>query len=222
MRREARGGPWGRLVFGAIILTVGVIFWLDRLGSINARDYLEWWPVALIAIGVAHLLQRRWAGAVIWMLIGIYFLLPLAPWHIMGLWPLLISVGGVTLMLQSLRARRDAGAFRAVAVMGGNNRTIGSQHFTGGEAVAVMAGCEIDLAAAQIPAGEAVIDVLAFWGGVEIRVPKGWKAVGHVAPILGGYIDNTAPAAENAPRVVIRGSAIMGGVGVRNSTETRA
>jgi len=31
-----------RLVFGLLVLGAGVIFWLDQMGTINARDYLAW------------------------------------------------------------------------------------------------------------------------------------------------------------------------------------
>jgi hypothetical protein len=51
---------------------------------------------------------------------------------------------------------------------------------------------------------------------VEIVVPSGWRVEGKVAAILGGYEDATTPAPDTAPRVIVRGSAIMGGVEVRN------
>ena len=220
--RLTRDSPWQRLVFGLILLGVGVVFWLDQIGTIDARDYYVWWPLALIAVGVANLLERRWFGAAIWSVVGIYSLLPMIGysrvplWRILGLWPLMISVAGVTLVMQALRRSGGRPAFRAIAVMAGNNRRIASQNFERGEAVAVMGGCEIDLSPARI-VEEAVIDVLAVWGGIEIRVPTGWKVIGKVAPILGGYEDKTAGAPDGAPRLVIRGSAIMGGIEVRNA-----
>ena len=107
--RLTRDSPWQRLAFGLILLGVGVVFWLDQIGTIDARDYYVWWPLALIAMGVANLLERRWFAAAIW-----------------------------------------------------------------------------------------------------------W-VVGRVAPILGGYEDKTAGAPDGAPRLVIRGSAIMGGIEVRNA-----
>jgi hypothetical protein len=220
--RLTRDSPWQRLVFGLILLGAGVVFWLDQVGTINARDYFVWWPLALIAMGVANLLERRWFAAAIWWVTGIYSLLPLMGysrfplWRILGLWPLMISFAGLTLVAQALRRSGGTPAFRAIAVMAGNNRRIASQNFQRGEAVAVMGGCEIDLSPARI-AEEAVIDVLAVWGGIEIRVPTGWKIIGRVAPILGGYEDKTAGAPDGAPRLVIRGSAIMGGIEVRNA-----
>jgi hypothetical protein len=225
--RMSRETPWQRLVFGLSILAAGTLFWLDRIGTIHAHDYIVWWPVALLAMGLAHLLEGRWVGGAIWLFIGAYFFLPLVGigrvhlWQIIGLWPLLISVGGVTLMLQALRRAGRDPSFRAVAVMGGNNRTVGSQTFQSGEAVAVMGGCEIDLSAARIE-NEAVIDVLAFWGGIELRVPRGWRVKGRVATILGGFSDTTEPAPEGAPQLVVRGSVIMGGIEVRNARETTA
>ena len=215
-----------RLVTGLAILALGVIFWLDRLGTIEAREYLRWWPIDLVAIGLAHLLQRQWVAGAIWTLIGGFFLLRLFGisrlvfWQVIGLWPLLISVGGATLVLQALRRSQREPSFRAVAVMAGNVRRVGSQTLTGGEAVAVMGACDIDLTEAQI-AGEAVIDVLAFWGGVGIRVPRGWRVIDNVAPIFGGYDDKTTSVADDdAPRLVIRGVAIMGGIEVKHPEGT--
>ena len=62
-----------------------------------------------------------------------------------------------------------------------------------------------------------MIDVLAMWGGIDIRIPRGWRVVSKVAPIIGSFEDRTDRAGQDAPRVVIRGSAIMGGIEVRNA-----
>jgi hypothetical protein len=216
-----------RVVFGLLVLSAGVIFWLDQLGKVDAHQFWMWWPLGAIAMGIGHLFDRRWIGAAIWFVIGAYFLLPalgighLQFWRVIGVWPLLISVAGITLIVQALRPVSDSRSFHTIAVMAGNSPHIGSQRFRRGEAIAVMGGCEIDLSSAKI-VDEAVIDVLAFWGGIEIRVPRGWNVVGHVAPILGGYEDKTSPAPENAPRLIIRGSAIMGGIEVAHPKESTA
>ena len=204
-RRRNRGdNPWASLVWGCAILAAGIIGWLDHTGQLHASDYFEWWPLVLIAMGLAHLPKRQWVSAIVMCVIGILFLpeLPFLPHMrismILGVWPLLISAGGVTLIRQALgptaNARRD-NSFHAVAVMG---------------------GCEINLANAKIES-EAVIEVLAFWGGIEIHVPRGWRIENQVLAILGGVVDKTdgnAPA--GAPTLIIRGSAIMGGVEIRH------
>ena len=228
MKADPRDTPWSRFAIGLVILAAGVIFWLDQIDRLDSREYLEWWPLAVIGVGLAHLLDRRYAAAVIWVAVGVFFLFPLlgydSPdiWMVFALWPLLISAAGVTLIIQAARPRpwsATAGnGFRAVAFMAGNVRHI-VMPTPGGEAVAVMGGCDIDVSRSALLGNEMVIDVLTVWGGINVRIPRGWKLVNQVIPILGGLEDKTARAAEDAPRVVVRGSAIMAGVEVRNSRD---
>jgi hypothetical protein len=79
-----------------------------------------------------------------------------------------------------------------------------------------MGGCEMDLRHAKIH-GEAVIDVFAMWGGIEIRVPDDWTVVSRVTPMLGGFEDKTRPTPDaSTHRLIVRGMVIMGGVEVKN------
>ena len=88
--------------------------------------------------------------------------------------------------------------------------------FRGGELTAFMGGCDIDLRQAAIH-GEAVIDVFAMWGGIDIRVPDDWRVIGRVTPIMGGFEDKTRPPRGAAAHtLVIRGFVLMGGVEVKN------
>lgn len=223
MASDTKQNPWSTFVWGVLILAAGVIFWLDRLGRLDASEWLEWWPVGLIAIGLAQLPERQWLGAALWMAVGGYFLLWVlgydvpAFWQIASLWPLLISAAGITLVVQTLRSGRSMRRFRAYAVMAGNHVTMGSREFEGGHAVAVMGGCEIDLAESKSTTPEATIDVLAFWGGIEIRVPRGWTVVNRVTPVLGGFENRTSGG--TGPRLIVRGAAIMGGVEVKHPRE---
>lgn len=228
MKRESRSSPWPRLATGLVVLAVGVAFLLDQMDVAEWTDFLAWWPAAVIFIGVAHLVSREyWAGA-IWIAIGTIFLLPLLGLptidveDVFGLWPLLITAAGVTLIVLAFRpAPKDlfggaATPFRAVAVMGGNERTVASRDFLGGDAVAVMGGCEIDLTRVEVRSGEVVIDVFTVWGGIEIRVPDDWAVAPRAAVIIGSFVDMTRPPANPKTRLVIRGAVIMAGVEIRN------
>ena len=69
------------------------------------------------------------------------------------------------------------------------------------------------------PGTEAVIDVFAFWGGMEIKVPEDWTVIIRAIPLMGGVDDKThmvqpPPAVEK--RLVISGIVMMGGVVVKN------
>ena len=107
------------------------------------------------------------------------------------------------------------------AFLGGGERIIRSPDFRGGEVTAIMGGFEIDLRGAAMVGDEVVLDVFTLWGGVEIRVPEDWAVQIQATPILGGISETTSgpgvPAAPSGPRkrLIVRGTAIMGGVEVK-------
>jgi hypothetical protein len=135
---------------------------------------------------------------------------------------LLVIVGGV-IVWQGIRGRQHRASstssddtINAIAIMAGINRGSNSRSFRGGELTAFMGGCEIDLRQAAID-GEAVIDVFALWGGIEIRVPEHWTVIGRVTPLMGGFDDQTrAPKDATVHKLIVRGFVIMGGVEIKN------
>lgn len=219
-----------QLVFGAVIIAIGVLFTLDNLDILESEDYLRYWPVALIAIGAAKLTDagRRQGGLLAGTLfigVGTWLLLDnLGIIHVsfLDFWPLLLVIVGTAIVWQGIRGRRvrpeemgDA-TISAVAVLSGVNRGSNSAAFRGGELTAFMGGCEIDLRQATIE-GEAVIDVFAMWGGIEIRVPENWTVIGKVTPLLGGFEDQTRPPqTAGGQRLIVRGLVVMGGIEIKN------
>ncbi len=221
-----------QLILGVLIIIVGTLFTLDNLGVLRADEYLRYWPAGLLAIGLTKLWQSRDGvggtfSGVMFTVVGVWLLLDaidiIVEARVWDLWPvLLVALGGYIVWQGMGGRRRSPGAdsnavVTAFAVMGGVARGNNSRSFRGGELTAVMGGCEIDLRQAAIE-GEAVIDVFAMWGGIDIRVPEDWTVVGRVVPLLGGFEDKTRPPKQEsaAQRLVVRGFAIMGGVEVKN------
>ena len=79
-----------------------------------------------------------------------------------------------------------------------------------------MGGVQLDLRDAKMQQEEAVIDVFAAMGGVEIRVPGQWTVINQCTPVLGGYEDKTSVSSESNQRVIIRGNVFLGGLEVKN------
>jgi hypothetical protein len=218
-----------QLLLGLLVIAVGVLFTLDNLGLADARAYLRYWPAGIIAIGALKLWQSRTGGGVMGALVilaaGGWMLaqqLGLIDADLFDLWPLLLVFFGGSMVWRGMRGprRRDGldsnATISGLAVLAGIQRGNNSRTFRGGDLTAVMGGCEIDLRQAAID-GEAVIDVFAMWGGIEIRVPEDWTVVGRVVPVLGGFDDKTRPPqGAGAHRLVLRGFAIMGGIEVKN------
>lgn len=233
MTLHDRRAPSAHLVFGILIIAVGVLFTLDNLGLADASDYLRYWPVALIAIGLAKLFEAgaragSALGGLLFTAAGTWLLLDnleIITVRLIDFWPVLLVVIGAVIVWQGLRrprSRSSAGGsvddvVNAIAVLSGVNRGSGSPAFRGGELTAFMGGLEIDLRHAAIE-GEAVIDVFAMWGGIEIRVPENWTVISRVTPIIGGFEDKSArpPQGQSAQRLVVRGLVVMGGIEVKN------
>ena len=129
---------------------------------------------------------------------------------------------GLNMILKPFRRRGfslgdDAAVFEATAILGGANRRLSAANFQGGDAVAILGGCGIDLRDCGSEGGPAEIDTFAFWGGVDIRVPEDWEVQVKGFAILGGYGDKTRGVAGEGRKVlIVRGTAIMGGVEVKN------
>ncbi len=218
-------------MFGLMVIAVGVLFTLDNLEIIDARDYLQYWPAGLVAIGMLKLYQAArsghgWFGGLIFVSIGAWMLIERIVYfridarEVMPLF--LVFLGGYMVWRGFGGRSRSRGAeseadFSALAIMGGVLRRSNAQNFRGADLTAVMGGCEIDLRQASIaPGGEAVIDIFAFWGGIDIKIPDDWTVVSRVVPIMGGIEDKTHPPQNGDKRLVLRGLLVMGGCAVKN------
>ncbi len=83
--------------------------------------------------------------------------------------------------------------------------------------LAMMGGAGLDFREAKMPPGVTEVNVLAIMGGVEILVPPGLAVETHGFGFMGGFegVDQVGVDRDpDAPRLVIRGMAIMGGVEV--------
>ena len=228
----ARRGPTAQVVFGLLIVALGVLFTLDNLDLIHAGDYLRYWPAGLVAIGLLKLYHAvrdgsGWFSGIAFTTVGTWMLLNGVIYFRVDarqLMPLGLVVLGGYLVWRGFggqgreRPSDGSSSFSALAIMGGVARRSSSQTFRGADLTAVMGGCEIDLRKASMaPGSEAIVDVFAFWGGIDLKVPEDWTVVLRAMPLMGGIDDKTRPP-QSSPekRLVIRGIVMMGGVSIKN------
>jgi predicted membrane protein len=112
------------------------------------------------------------------------------------------------------------------AVWSSVRRTSAASPFRGGDITAIMGGGQLDLRLATIPPGEeAILDIVAVMGGVEILVPSGWEVSTPILPFMGGVEDKRFPPLQSDPnaarqeaggRLVLRGLVMMGGVHIKS------
>jgi len=226
-----------QFVLGLLIIAVGVVFMLDNLDIIYAADYLRFWPALLIVWGLSKVIQSPGSPGktVGWILMGIgaamlLHRLDVIYFSIWDWWPVVLIIIGLNFLRGSWMRRKNSSTFsmhdagtdndsyiKNFVMMSGIKRNITSKEFRGGEITAFMGGCELDLRECDIKGEEAVIDVFAVWGGVEIRVPMGWAISVKAVPIMGGVDDKTYPEKEGRnKRLVLTGNIVMGGVEIKN------
>ena len=218
-----------QLFAGLLIAALGVLFTLDNLQILRARDVLRYWPAILIVIGVSQLAQARTIGTMIggsiWIVFGAVLLGERLHLITAGLrfWPLLLVAVGAWIVVRSMTAAGPSGVadssarLSALAVLGGVDRRVTAEGFQGADITAFMGGGKLDLREAKIAGPEAVVDILAVMGGFEIITPETWHVIVDVVPLMGGYEDKTRhPADPSAPRLRLRGFVMMGGLEVRN------
>jgi len=101
--------------------------------------------------------------------------------------------------------------------MGGFNRAghwVAPRNFT---ALALMGGGQIDLRDARFAEGQVTIRALALMGGIGIVVPEGAEVHVHAIGIMGGVDEpGTTPVRPGAPKIVVVGLALMGGLEIKH------
>jgi predicted membrane protein len=106
---------------------------------------------------------------------------------------------------------------RTFAILSGTELRPVSRPFRGADISAVTAGVKLDLTDARMEGDTATIEVFAFWGGIEIYVPKDWTVTSNVTTFMGGFIDKRRPTTTAPTKtLVITGLVIMSGVEVKN------
>jgi hypothetical protein len=203
------------LAFGICLILLGTTLLLDRLQLVPASQLLRFWPVGLVLVGAALVIQsfqrvdpvqaraqQGVDGGHIFALIIVAIIMSQV-----------FNRGGFT-------ARADSSeTVNLVALMTHHQQVSSAAVFRGGEMTSLMGHSDLDLRKTTVaPGEEAVIEVFTLMGGTTIRVPEGWSVEVRAVPIAGGVKDRRSGARDipGAPRIVIRGFIMMGGLNIRS------
>lgn len=146
-------------------------------------------------------------------------------------WPLLMILAGAFLSWQAVTrpsmsssapthplATSGSSVLSELALTGGVKKNVRVPDFRGGYITVVMGGVELDLRQYAMGASPAYLDVVALLGGIELKIPPEWTVEGGILPFMGGFENKSQALVDSntAPRLVLRGYAVMGGVSVGN------
>jgi predicted membrane protein len=235
--RNLRPRRHSGMIPGIILVVVGTLFLLDHLGLIQAERYWIYWPLALVAVGLARVFRpgERVTGIGLILVGAVLQLHELKLTHLSwnAIWPLLLIFAGLQIIwsrfgrpgvpgMPSTVASGGADTLNEYALFGGVERRVNVNNFRGGSVTAIFGGVEVDFRSADMEGEEASIFVEAIFGGVEITVPERWIVIFQGQSVFAGYSDETrqplpeAPGAPPRKTLVLHGRAVFGGISVKN------
>lgn len=228
--------PQQRVVIGAFILMIGLLALIDKLNIFESLHFFQFWPTVFIAVGILKILHSKARSSIIigggLIIVGVVLTLKHLGFLHINLWDwwpaMLIAVGAYIMFKDKLQdgassltfgsdaqALLDNSCLDICVVMGGNKTVSSAQDFKGGDITAVMGGVELDLRGASIQS-DAVLNIWATWGGIVIKVPQDWSIINRSTALMGAVEDKTMSPPVASKRLIITGTAIMGGVEIKN------
>jgi predicted membrane protein len=216
----------GIILAGLVVIAFGLALLADNVGWFGAHWLLaQVWPIGLVALGIAFLLQRGhgfWGIALV--IAGACAYARQQHWTYVSFWavfgPLLIVLAGGSIIWRALHRPRPAivsdGYVRSFAVLSGNEWRP-TTPFEGGDLNATLGGVKLDLTGATMAGDTATIEVFALMGGIEIIVPRDWTVTTKVATFMGGCTEKRHPSGlPPSKHLVVQGFAMMGGVEIKD------
>jgi hypothetical protein len=125
MPYDSEGRQTSRLIAGALLLSLGVLFALQNLGVVRAGQLGDYWPLLLVWVGLSRMLgprrRRHFASGLVIFMIGVFFQLDrldviLVPMR--HFWPLLLIAIGFGLIADSFVVRRSGTDLTPPSAMG--------------------------------------------------------------------------------------------------------
>lgn len=172
-----------------ILIAIGLMFQLNRLGIVDVNVFRLFWPIVLILVGINIIFTKgirkhpspvepeKWSDENINMEDAI---------------DLFVLFSGTTAINQS-------------------------SQFKGGKATALFGGIDLDLRNAQLKDNRAFLEITSLFAGIEVKVPDHWRVEVQATPVFGG-LDNTARSSTDpsAPTLKISGTVVFGGIDIKN------
>ena len=220
-----------KLVVGITIIVAGLLMTLDNILPSHeiARIAFKFWPLILVAFGLAKLRGDGDRGVVPWLLIGAGIFGLMVTFGVSRfedfIGPAILLAVGIFIVTKALQQHRGSpaelkasAAFQSGSAIfsGWKRRPVGL--FKGAELTVIFGGFELDLLQAQIEGETVRVDLFVLFGGGEIRVPEGWEIHTPCTCIAGGVGDKTRPPSASGPRpqLILTGLVLFGGVELRH------
>ena len=183
----------GNRTAGIILIVIGAFFMVPEIITVPQEIRRIYWPLIMVAIGVAILLKQR------------------------GHDP---NPGKSGPEIEFPKGD-SVNTFDDFVIFGGREIFVNSQQLAGGKATSIFGGIEFDLRKASLRPGGAVIDCVSVFGGCGFKIPMDWNIRNEVTTIFGAFTDKRGETYSDryydpSKTLVIKGVSIFGGIEVKH------
>jgi predicted membrane protein len=189
----------GNRTSGIILMVIGGTFMIPELITVPHELRKIYFPLILVAIGIAILMRQRDHQKLN---------INQAP---------IINVPED----KSNPNFNSFNTFDDFVIFGGREIFVNSQNLAGGKATSIFGGIEFDLRKAGLQPGGAVIDCVSVFGGCGFKIPMDWNVRNEVTTIFGAFTDKRGETFNEryydpSKTIVIKGVSIFGGIEVKH------
>jgi len=222
----------GSIIWGIVLVVVGIIFAVNALGIADINVFFEgWWTlIIIIPCFVGLFTERDKLGNLIGLAIGVALLLGVRDIIDFGkMWKLLVpaviiiiglrmifgGTGGAGTRAAVSRIKTEGGTAKEYcATFSGQDVSFDGEVFEGVKLTAVFGGIKCDLRGAVITK-DSYVEVSSIFGGVDVIMPDNINVKISSNSIFGGISNKKGGRAEGAPTVFINGTCLFGGVDIK-------
>lgn len=211
------------VIWGVIIIIVGVIFLGNNLGIWNVDFFFKgWWTLFIIVPSLIGIFKKDGLlSSCLGLAIGILLLLAswdFIDWSMVGkiFIPILLILIGISFIfkpnISKIKKNRVTGLDEYFGIFSSTEEKV-SEKFQGARCVTVFGGVELDLTNAKIDE-DIVIDCICVFGGVNIKVPNNVVIKTSGVPIFGGVENkyNDVNTVKRRKTIYVNYVCVFGGI----------
>ena len=223
----------GNIIWGIVLILLGVIFGLNATGLTNINIFFTgWWTLFLIVPGFVGLFKDNdKTGDIILIIIGIVLMLCVRNvldfdiiWKL--IFPIILVIVGLSIIFKDLfntKINKEINKLNEklkkendyCSTFGSQNIKYDDEEFKGTTLNSIFGGIKLDLRNSIIKK-DVVINSTCIFGGVTILVPKDVKVKIKSTPIFGGVDDKTKQKVDDKSKTIyINSVTIFGGVEIK-------
>ena len=220
----------GNLIWGILLIAIGVIIGLNSLGIANINIFFDgWWSLFIIIPSIVDIIKRpSKVENYIWLAVGIALLLcaqGILNFKIIGklILPVILVGIGLSIVLkdkigakvkEKIKSLNQDGLEEYYATFSGQEISPKGDEFTGASLNAIFGGIDLNLTEVQIQK-DTLINVTSVFGGVDIKVPSNVNVKVQSTSIFGGVDNKIKKYTENLPTIYVKAFCLFGGADIK-------